>query len=260
MSVRSVAAVFLGSLRISIRGSEVQGRLLSPAVASIVPAVVIAWLAARSQDPRALPFVLIGAALMSVWTYAVLRLGFILFVDFATGRLELLMSSRAPLWVVNLGAAFAVVIWSLPGAAIAAVMVVVVAGTMPTLIHPVLIVCAVGGAIVGITSVGFLLAPLRLITGGREGFFNALIPFGILVGGFLYPVSILPRWLEVLGRALPLSWAATAGDVAFAPSRASGGAWRDLGISLALSVAYVGISVVLYRLVEHRLRYKGEVW
>jgi ABC-2 type transport system permease protein len=196
---------------------------------------------------------------MSVWTYAVLRLGFILFVDFATGRLDLLLSSAAELWTVNLGTACAVVFWSLPSAVVAAGIVVAVAGSAPDVTNPALLTAAIVASIVGVTSVGFLFSPIRLLTGGREGFFNAVIPFGVLVGGFLYPISLLPSWLEVIGRALPLSWAAIAANSAF-NSRSTPNAWLDVIVSIMLSIAYVAVSIFLYRVVERRLRNRGQAW
>ena len=62
-------------------------------------------------------------------------------------------------------------------------------------------------ALVAVIALCFVFAPFSFIVGVRGGFFNALMPFGTVVSGFLYPIDVLPASLETVARLLPTAWA-----------------------------------------------------
>ena len=54
---------------------------------------------------------------------------------------------------------------------------------------------------------GYLFAPLFVLVKGRPGFFNALLPLGTALSGFLYPISQLSSEAQIVAHILPTSWA-----------------------------------------------------
>ena len=75
---------------------------------------------------------------------------------------------------------------------------------------PALLALSVCVAIVAIIATGFIWAPLFVLVGDRPGFFNAIIPFAVVFGGFIVPIDFLSPTGEAVARALPTAWTSEA--------------------------------------------------
>jgi ABC-2 type transport system permease protein len=76
--------------------------------------------------------------------------------------------------------------------------------------------------------------------------------------GFMFPITILPGWLQAISALLPPTWGTRA---LYAATTAEGPhdfvAWW--AATVALSLVYLGLSVFLFRLVDRRARATGEL-
>jgi ABC-2 type transport system permease protein len=106
---------------------------------------------------------------------------------------------------------------------------------------------------VALISLGLVIAPLMSTNPGATVWANALEFPVYILGGFLFPVLLLPAWTTPLSYILAPYWAARALHIA-----SSGGPISDILISwlllIVFSVAYWFISAWLFRVLLRRAR------
>jgi ABC-type multidrug transport system permease subunit len=95
--------------------------------------------------------------------------------------------------------------------------------------------------------------------GARGGFFNALMPLGTVLSGFLYPIDILPAGLELAARLLPAAWAM---DAVVRSVNGTGETWRvvvDWAVASGLIAVLAILSVAAFQAAEKRVRVAGSL-
>lgn len=80
-----------------------------------------------------------------------------------------------------------------------------------------------------------------------------------IFGGVYFPVSILPRWLQVVAYALPVTHALEAIRGALLQGRSWGQLGRPLLALLAFTVVLLPASLALFRYATHRARQDGSL-
>ncbi len=229
-------------------------------VGSTVPiAAVIAWIARQSNNDLVIAYMSIGVVLMAVWQSSLFRVGWGLSDEMYAGTFELSLITPTPLLLVILGKALALVasgiVFGLPSYAIffAIVQRAPHIANIPMLVPSLLVAYAT------MLSGVFLFSPLMVLSRGRGGFFNALIPFGFTFSGFLYPITTLPVALQVLARLLPMSWASDAVAISI---RGDGSNLEIVGrwaVAFAVSAVWLLLTHLMFATVERRLRVTGQV-
>lgn len=241
---------------------RLSGRLLlSSAVVltSLPQAVVLGWMVRESGRRDALSYVAFGALMLTAWTTSMLRVGWSLAGEIWSGTFEPALMSRTPVFVVMAAKAFATLTVGVLGGVAAFVVVCVVDGSLPSMERPVLFALSAPFVVVSLASVSLLFAPFLVLEAGKAGFMNAFIPAGSVLSGFVYPLSTLPSWMEVIGRALPTPWAAEALVGAALGSRGAGDVLARLGVSLALVGVWTAVTWQLFAVVDRRLRVTAQL-
>ena len=195
---------------------------------------------------------------MSFWGWGTFYTGYSLAVEFNQGTLDHNLVSRTPLMLIMFGKALGAMTSGIPGGLLAFLLVLLVTRDLIEVSNPVALVVALGVAMVSIIVMGFTLTPLFLLSRGRPGLFNAILPLGIVLSGFLYPVSLFSSGVEVVARFLPTSWAME-GVIRSVDGGTASWAASDVGIALGLSLAYLVFTYFLFRKVEHRIRVTGSL-
>jgi len=95
--------------------------------------------------------------------------------------------------------------------------------------------------------------------GARGGFFNALMPFGSVVSGFLYPIDVLPGSLEAVARLMPTAWAMQAVVDSINSSASELNIVLHLLASLGLSALLFLVAWLLFVKAEQRVRVSGSL-
>ena len=129
--------------------------------------------------------------------------------------------------------------------------------TVPVVSQPLALIVSLLLVIIGITVASLFFSPLMVLVGGRGGFFNTVIPFGLVLSGFVFPVDKLPVVLMVPARLMPTSWAMDGIRL----SLTAGSTWTEIftswGLCLLTSVFLGVITFFMFRIVERRLRVTG---
>ena len=222
-------------------------------------AVGLGWVARSSDEPAVVATVAIGAGLMILWSMAVFYTGFAMTDELFGGTLELNMLSHSPVAFVMLGKSLAFMTFYAMPAAIGGVGAWLMAGSDASVARPELF--ALSGLVVlaSVVVVQFLFSPLTLLVGGSAGFFNAIMPAGVVLSGYLYPVTTLPFGLEVVARMLPTSWAMEALVWSLAGDHGTGAILLRLLVAVGLSLAFILLERYLFRFAEARAQLQGSL-
>jgi ABC-2 type transport system permease protein len=233
--------------------------IASPIIGALGPAIVIGWVAGHSGNMTAMAYVFIGASLSMMWNTGIFRTGRSLASEHVMGTLDLLMTTRTPLPVLMFGKALAVIAFGAINGLVTFAVVLAFTQRMPAIDSTGLFLAAAVVALIAVVVSSFLFAPLSYLVGVRSGFFNAIMPFGAVVSGFLYPIDVLPAWLEAVARCLPTAWAMEAAVHAIEASASDGRVLADLAVAIGLSAALLAVSCVLFLKAERRVRITGDL-
>ena len=233
--------------------------IASPVIGALGPAIIIGWVAGQSGNATAMAYVFIGASLSMMWNTGIFRTGRSLANEHLLGTLDLLMTTRTPLAVLMFGKALAVIAFGAINGAVTFGVVLAFTQRAPSIDNVGLFLAAALMALLAVVVSSFLFAPLSYLVGVRSGFFNAIMPFGAVVSGFLYPIDVLPGWLEAVARCLPTAWAMEAAVHAIEASASDLRVLADLGAALALSVVLLAVAYGLFSKAERRVRVTGDL-
>lgn len=226
-------------------------------LATIPMAVVFTWIAMQRGDSEVLAYLSIGLPLMTVWSGVAFRIGYTLSTELSSQVLQFVYISRTPVIVVSLGKALAQVLWGLPTGIISFAVILLMTRTPPDISNPVALAISLLLVVLGITVASLFFSPLMVLVGGRGGFFNTVIPFGLVLSGFVFPVDRLPAILKYLAYAMPTSWAMEGVRL----SLGTGGSWSEIlaswGLCILTSVFLGAVTYAMFRIVERRLRVTG---
>jgi ABC-type multidrug transport system permease subunit len=190
---------------------------------------------------------------MVMWNTAVFRIGWLLDGEVWGGTFHINLVARAPVTIVMLGKSAAFLSFTAVTGVGAFAIILAISQRIPYVANLPALLISLVFVMFAMIAAGFIFSPITVLLGGRAGFFNAIMPFGIVFSGFVYPISVLPMAFKVIARMLPTSWAmdgvihSIAGQVSY---------WRiagDWGIALTISLVYLLITHFLLKLVERKV-------
>ena len=253
--VYAVTAAYAMHLRSELRFATVLNLIL----ASLPLVIVVAWVADTSPSTRPLAYISLGVVLIPVWNWTIFRTGWSLSSEYDLGTMDHTLVSRTPILVVILGKAMANIAMGIPAGLIGFLVVLLVSAELVDISSPLLVFVSMCFAILTVLSVSFAFSPLFMLVRGRAGFFNAIIPLGVVLSGFLYPVSQLSSEVEVIARFLPTSWAMDAIIRSIEPGGSTLRIAGDWGVAMALSAVYLATTYLMLRVVEKKIRVSGSL-
>jgi ABC-2 type transport system permease protein len=201
----------------------------------------------------------VGSFLLAMWTVQVVKFGFSLSQELSQGTYELTLVAGARIPLVLLAKSLAYLTIGAAAGLLAFATVAVTAWQLPEVHDPGALALGVAATVVAVLATSFVFAPFIVVAAGKSGFFSALVPLGVVLGGFLYPVDLLPLPLEAVARLVPTSWSVSAIVGAATGEAASSEIGRDCLVALALSFGWAFVTVHLLSRVERRVRLVGSL-
>lgn len=252
-NVLALRGAFIQQWRVMASGYQ----LLMVSIGQIPTAIAAAWIVRGSDERGVALTIAVGAAFVVVWNVCVFRTGWSLLDERWSGTLELNLLSRSPLTIVMLGKSLAnVVFFGLIGL-LALAAALLVAQRPIHIEHPAAFAAALLAVAVAVIALQFLFSPLAFLVGAQGGFFNAIMPLGVVLSGFFYPVSLLPPGIEWFARAIPTSWSMEALLWAVTGEESNARIALNLLAALAGVAALGAVEVWLFRRAEVRARVLG---
>jgi ABC-2 type transport system permease protein len=226
-------------------------------IGAIPSAIVVGWIAHKSGNPDVMTYLLIGAPLINVWNNVVLNVGWSLDEEIYGRVLDFSIISRTPLMVVLFGKALAHLVSQVPTGLTALITMAIMIHQIPSVADFPSLVLSMLFIVIGMVTFSLLLSPLAVLAGARGGFFNIFMGLGIMISGFMFPISRLPGWLQVIARIMPTSWAMN-------------GVWKSItgytsfwsvievwGWFLVTTGVMLAATWLMFRAVEKRIRITG---
>ncbi len=255
-NLRAAAAAFSVSMRLRfISGFSVMAFLFFPLVFAAVGLFVLNH---PGTSTAQLTYGILGGGLIGYWGIAYIDAGNGIQDERWNGTLEQIFAVPTPLWVIVLGKACGGLLWGM-------------LSFIPTLalayfgFHNVIPnLDATNFAIsFGVLTFSFLciamsLTPLFALWRWAFTMLNGFELGTYVLCGFMFPITILPGWAQVIAGALGPTWATKA---LYASTTSAGPhdffAWW--AVAIGLSLVYLALSFVLYRLVDKRARATGQL-
>ncbi len=178
-------------------------------VQPLLIATLAMWML-QGKGAEAAIFVVVGSGMTGLWSSLLFVSGNSINDERHMGTLEALIGVPTPLDVILLGKNMASVIQSLLSMIGSYLFVAFIFGYPLHLNNPIFFFLTIIFTVIAFVCFGLILAPLFLMSPGIGRFQNALeFPIYIL-GGFLFPIAMLPGWTTPLSYLLPPFWAAKA--------------------------------------------------
>ncbi len=232
---------------------------MAPMLSAVALAIGVGWIVGKSDNSAALSHVFVGAPLMGLWQMGVFRAGWSLEGERHEGTLDLLITTRTPLVVILFGKTLAIMASQALTAVVTLAILFAFAQTFVSVDNVPLLFVSSLFAIGGVIACSFVFAPFTFLVGGRGGFFNAIMPLGTVLSGFLYPTGLLPDVLEVPARLLPTAWAMEAVLHSTQGTASNLDIVGEWAATAALIAGFLVLSAMLFRKAEARVRVTGNL-
>ena len=219
-------------------------------------ALMALWILRGTADEYGI-YVVVGSGLTGLWSGLLFISGNSITVERWTGTLEMIASVPTPLAVIALGKILANVSQSLISMIAAYLLASLVLG-YPLIVNlPIPFFISILLMVFAFVSLGMVLSPLFITNPDVQRWQNALEFPVYILAGFLFPIALLPNWTTPFSYLLSPYWAAVA---LHETSSGSGdpeviaGAWVMM---ILLSVLYLILSSLLFRVLLRRARQEG---
>jgi ABC-2 type transport system permease protein len=229
---------------------------LQPAVFSAVGMVLSR--AAGNQAPD-LVYTVIGGGILGMWSGLVFTSTFDIRSDRRDGTLELIVGSPTSLGTVEGIRTFTNVLAGLASMAAAFLAATLIfkyplsRANLPAALFSLLL------AIFGLWCLGMFLANFMVwsrLTTSLVDFFET--PVAVLCG-FMYPIRVLPGWMQAISAIFPIRWSLEALQDALRGSHDAAQLWRLWGLAFAISLAFLAVARLLEGKVHELIRVTGEL-
>lgn len=155
-------------------------------------------------------YVVIGSALSGLWSVVLFEGNWIIGGERWMGTLELIVGSPTPLMLVVAGRLIGTMAFSLLSLVLNYAIGAWLFGYPIVVRDPLGFAVSLVLAVAALWATGVLLAPLGVLSRAVAHFINVLEYPVYALGGFLFPILLLPGWSHPVSYLLPPYWAAVA--------------------------------------------------
>ena len=219
----------------------------------IIIALLGLWML-KDKGADSAMFVVVGSGLTGLWSSLLFISGGSINAERWSGTLESRVAIPTPFEVIVYGKNLGNVIQSLLSMALGYFVAAWLFGYSLEIQQPLMFFLSLVFTVVAFISFGLVIAPIFVMNPGVRAWQNAMeFPIYIL-GGFLFPVLLLPKWTNPISWLLPPYWAAVAlhgTSTGGAPLNETFFAW---GMMLVFSLVYLLLSSRLFKLMLYKAR------
>ena len=248
--LRTIGQVFVLQFKqLAIDGFIIFTVLVQP----LLIAIMGLWMMREQQGNYAI-FIVVGSGMTGLWSSLLYITGSNINVERWLGTLEMLVGTPTPLAVTVIGKTLANVVTSLSSMMLGYALAALIFRFPLTVAHPLLFAISLACTVISFAAFGLLIGPFFAINLQLQRWVNGLeFPMYIL-GGFLFPIALLPGWTTPVSYALAPYWAAhvlhatSSGNVPLHEVLLS---W---GMMLLFSAIYLVVSGWLFRVMVYKAR------
>jgi ABC-2 type transport system permease protein len=199
-------------------------------------------------------FVVIGSGMTGLWSSLLFVSGNSITQERWVGTLEMMAGLPTPLQVIVFGKNIANVLQSLLSMIASYALVAIFFGYSLTIAQPVLFFISLVFTVISFVCFGLMIAPVFVLNPDVQRWQNGLEYPVYILGGFLFPIALLPGWTTPVSYVLAPYWAARA----LHATSSGGGDFGEValcwGMMLLFSAISVGVSGRLFKVMMRRAR------
>jgi ABC-type polysaccharide/polyol phosphate export permease len=241
--MRALRLVVVGWL-FHIKSLTLSGFFLLTAVFQPALLATIAYYMFRAGGrPGTLFYASLGAAVFGIWSSTLFGSGGAIQWQRWQGTLELLVAAPASFFLVLLALTLATSTVGVYSLAATLFWGRVVFGIPFHVEHPVAFAAAIPATILGLGLLGLVFAATFVLYRHANALSNMLEQPVLLVTGMLVPLSLLPGWVHPIAWLLSPTW----GIRGIRAAALGGSPWPDIGMTVALGLAYLAIGALFLR-------------
>ena len=215
---------------------------------------VLALFMLKDTAANAAMFVVVGSGLTGLWSSLLFISGNSITVERWQGTLESLVGAPTPFDVIVFGKNLANVAQSLLSMVVAYLLAALFFGYSLRLDQPLLFLVSLILSVFAFICFGLTIAPIFVMYREVQNWQNAMEYPVYILGGFLFPVLLLPGWTTPISYLLPPYWAAIAlhgTSTANAPIQQTLFAW---GMMIIFSIIDLFIASRLFKIMLYKAR------
>jgi ABC-2 type transport system permease protein len=224
--------------------------LLMCVLQPIIFATIAFYMFKAGGRPGTMLYAALGAGMMGIWSTTLFGSGGALQWNRWQGTLELLVAAPAPFIVVLVPLTIATSITGAYSLIATLVWGSVFFGVPLHLAHPVLFVLAVPIAVLALGLMGLMMASSFILYRHANALSNLLEYPVWIATGLLFPIALLPAWLQPISWLLAPRW----GIDAIRHAAVGGSVWFPLAMCAATGIAYFGLAAAFLRIFERAAR------
>ena len=257
MNVRTIAKYWRTILvvaEMTIRQQLMDGFILFTVLFQPILIALLGLWMLKDKGPDAAMFVVVGSGLTGLWSSLLFISGNSINAERWSGTLESLVAIPTPFEVIVFGKNLANVIQSLLSMVLGYLVAVFAFAYSLDVQQPLLFAVSVVFAVVAFISFGLIIAPIFVMNPGVRAWQNAMeFPIYVL-GGFLFPIALLPGWTTPISYLLPPYWAAVALHGTSTGGASLNQTFFAWGMMLLFSLIYLFIASRLFKLMLYKAR------
>jgi ABC-2 type transport system permease protein len=225
------------------------GVLIQPLLIAIMAIYML-----LERDPSRGIYVVVGSGMTGLWTSLLFRGTFNINAERFLGTLEGIVASPTSLGTVVMGKTLASVTLSLLSMIFSYTLASVIFRFPLNIAQPVPFFLSLLVTVFAFISFGLLISPLMAVNLSLSGWVNALEYPMYILGGFLFPILLLPGWSNPLSYVLAPYWAARVLHATSSGVGTAGDILLSWAMMLILGVLYIAASYRLFKIVLYRAR------
>ena len=199
-------------------------------------------------------YVVVGGALTGLWSGTLFFSTLNVRQERWSGTLEYIVGSPTALSTVIVGKSLANTLMSLSSLVLGYAIALGLFRFDITITNPPAFVLSLLFGVIGLITLGLVIAPFMALNIGADAWVNTLEYPIYMLGGFLFPIALLPNWTTPLSYLLAPYWAARAIHGASSGAAPFGDILLSWTWLLIFSVVYLIIARRLFKRLIHKAR------
>ncbi|MCO6449962.1 MAG: ABC transporter permease [Caldilineales bacterium] len=240
---RTLALVF----QLQLKQMAVDAFVIFAVVVQPLFVALLALYMLRDTDGFQAIYVVVGSAMTGLWSGTLFFSAFNINFERWAGTLESIVASPSSLQLIVSGKSVANTVLALSSMVVAYALAALFFGYQLTISNPPAFVISTLLGVFSLIAFGLLLAPFFSLVIGAGAWVNALEFPMFILGGFLFPLLLLPTWVTPISYALAPYWAARAMHDTSSGNAAMNDVLLSWGMMLVLSLIYLIVSGIFFR-------------
>lgn len=246
------ASSFLTHMRLTLSRPTFQIAVIAQ---PLVLGIISYMLYAQSRTPGGfIAFVVLGSGVAGIWSSIAYSSSGDINRERAYGTLEPLLCSASSLFLVMCAKVLANGLLSVLAFLVSVVFALLVFKIPFSIAYPWQFVLSFVLFLVATNLFALMLSSIFLLSRSTAVLQNFLEYPVLIVTGCLFPVTVLPVWLQVCGWPIPLTWGVQLLRWSVQGQAPLASFQQALSVEVGLAVLYFVISLLLFRIIEYRIR------